>query len=39
MRSWTQCELDELEIVPADAAWRVNVDAILASRRIATPPG
>jgi hypothetical protein len=37
-RSRTQCELDELDIVGVDEAWRVDVDAILASNRIATRP-
>ncbi|KAH8731423.1 hypothetical protein GQ44DRAFT_671279 [Phaeosphaeriaceae sp. PMI808] len=37
-RSRTQCELDELEIVDVDKAWSVDVEAILASNRIARPP-
>ncbi|KAH7073029.1 hypothetical protein BKA63DRAFT_56086 [Paraphoma chrysanthemicola] len=37
-RSRTQCELDELDIVGVEEAWRVDVDAILASHRIAKPP-
>lgn len=36
-RSRTQCELDELDIIDAEDAWRVDVDAILASKRIARP--
>ncbi|KAF2033773.1 hypothetical protein EK21DRAFT_57795 [Setomelanomma holmii] len=38
-RSRTQCELDELAIVDAVEAWAVDVDAILASKRIAKPLG
>jgi hypothetical protein len=38
-RSRTQCELEELDIIGVDEAWSVDVDAILASTRIATPPG
>jgi hypothetical protein len=38
-RSRTQCELDELDMIRADVAWGVDVDAILASTRITTPPG
>jgi hypothetical protein len=37
-RSRTQCELDELDTIRADVAWSVDVDAILASNRISTPP-
>jgi hypothetical protein len=37
-RSRTQCELEELDIIGVDEAWSVDVDAILASTRIATPP-
>ncbi|KAF2832107.1 hypothetical protein CC86DRAFT_86343 [Ophiobolus disseminans] len=36
-RSRTQCELDELDIIGAEEAWSVDVDAILASKRIARP--
>jgi hypothetical protein len=36
-RSKTQCELDELHVIPVDEAWVVDVDAILASKRIARP--
>lgn len=38
-RSRTQCELDELAIVSPEAAWQVDIDALLASPRLATPPG
>jgi hypothetical protein len=38
-KSRTQCELDELDMVRAEVAWSVDLDAILASRKIATPPG
>ncbi|KAF1943607.1 hypothetical protein EJ02DRAFT_399928 [Clathrospora elynae] len=38
-RSKTQCELDELHIIGPEAAWRVDVDAILASNTLAVPPG
>lgn len=37
-RSRTQCELDELDVIGVDEAWSVDVDAILASKRIARPP-
>lgn len=36
-RSRTQCELDELDVIGVGEAWKVDVDAILASRRIARP--
>ena len=36
-RSKTQCELEELDIIDADEAWTVDVDAILASKRVARP--
>jgi hypothetical protein len=36
-RSRTQCELDELDIIGVDEAWSVDVDAIMASKRIARP--
>lgn len=36
-RSKTQCELEELDIIPVDEAWTVDVDAILASKRVARP--
>ena len=36
-RSRTQCELDELDIIGVEDAWSVDVDAILASKRIARP--
>jgi hypothetical protein len=38
-RSRTQCELEELDIIGVDEAWSVDVDAILASTRVATPMG
>jgi hypothetical protein len=38
-RSRTQCELEELDVIGVDDAWGVDVDAILASSRIATPVG
>jgi hypothetical protein len=38
-RSRTQCELEELDIIGVDDAWSVDVDAILASARVATPVG
>jgi hypothetical protein len=38
-RSKTQCELEELDIIGVEEAWVVDVDAILASRRIARPIG
>lgn len=36
-RSRTQCELEELDIIGVDEAWTVDLDAILASKRIAKP--
>ncbi|KAH4167334.1 hypothetical protein HBI80_055610 [Parastagonospora nodorum] len=36
-RSKTQCELEELDIIGASEAWGVDVDSILASRRIMKP--
>jgi len=36
-RSKTQCELEELDVIGAEEAWGVDVDAILASRRIVKP--
>ncbi|KAH7401814.1 hypothetical protein DE146DRAFT_442024 [Phaeosphaeria sp. MPI-PUGE-AT-0046c] len=36
-RSKTQCELDELDIIGVEEAWTVDMDAILASKRIARP--
>jgi hypothetical protein len=36
-RSRTQCELEELDIIGVDDAWTVDVDAIMASERIARP--
>lgn len=36
-RSKTQCELEELDVIGAEEAWGVDVDAILASRRIMKP--
>lgn len=36
-RSRTQCELEELDIINANEAWTVDVDAILASTRVARP--
>jgi hypothetical protein len=38
-RSRTQCELDELDIISAEEAWVVDIDAILSSRQVATPVG
>jgi hypothetical protein len=38
-RSKTQCELEELDVIGVEEAWVVDVDAILASRRIARPVG
>jgi hypothetical protein len=38
-RSKTQCELEELDMISANEAWSIDVDAILASRRIARPVG
>jgi hypothetical protein len=38
-RSRTQCELEELDVIGVEDAWSVDVDAILASARIATPVG
>lgn len=37
-RSRTQCELEELDIIGVDEAWSVDVDAILASKRVARQP-
>jgi len=34
----TQSELDDLDIVPPEKAWSVDVHGILASRTLATPP-
>jgi hypothetical protein len=36
-RSKTQCELEELDVIGASEAWGVDVDSILASRRIMKP--
>jgi hypothetical protein len=36
-RSKTQCELEELDVIGADEAWSVDVDAIMASKRIGRP--
>jgi hypothetical protein len=36
-RSKTQCELEELDIIVVDKAWSVDVDAIMASKRVARP--
>lgn len=36
-RTRTQCELDELSIVSPEEAWTVDVDAIIASPRLAAP--
>lgn len=36
-RSKTQCELDELGTISSGEAWKVDVDAILASKTLATP--
>jgi hypothetical protein len=36
-RSRTQCELEELNIIDVADAWVVDVDAILASKRVASP--
>lgn len=38
-RSKTQCELEELDIIGVEDAWSVDLDAILASKRIARPVG
>jgi hypothetical protein len=38
-RSKTQCELEELDMISADQSWNVDLDAILASPTLATPPG
>jgi hypothetical protein len=38
-RSQTQCELEELDIISPEEAWIVDVDTILASNTLATPPG
>jgi len=38
-RTRTQCDLDELAVVDAEAAWAFDVDALLASNRIAVPTG
>ncbi|KAG9196290.1 hypothetical protein G6011_01411 [Alternaria panax] len=38
-RSKTQCELEELDMISPEEAWSVDVDAILASNTLATPPG
>ncbi|CAG5183315.1 uncharacterized protein ALTATR162_LOCUS10520 [Alternaria atra] len=38
-RSKTQCELEELDIISPEEAWSVDLDAILASNTLATPPG
>lgn len=35
----TQSDLDDLGIIPAEEAWSVDVDDILASRTLATRPG
>ncbi|KAF1914927.1 hypothetical protein BDU57DRAFT_589064 [Ampelomyces quisqualis] len=37
-RSKTQCELDALDTIGVDEAWSVDVDAILASKRVARRP-
>jgi hypothetical protein len=37
-RSKTQCELDALDIIDVAEAWTIDVDAILASKRVARPP-
>ncbi|KAF2854827.1 hypothetical protein T440DRAFT_464959 [Plenodomus tracheiphilus IPT5] len=37
-RTRTQCELDELSIVPPQDAWPFDIDALLASPRLSTPP-
>ena len=36
-RSRTHCELDDLDIIGVEQAWSVDVDAILASKRVARP--
>jgi hypothetical protein len=36
-RSRTQCDLDELDIISAEEAWSVDMDAILSSKHVATP--
>lgn len=38
-RSRTQCELDELDIISPEDAWRIDMDALLASNRVTAPPG
>ena len=38
-KSKTQCELEELDIISPQEAWNVDVDALLASLVLATPPG
>lgn len=38
-RSKTQCELEELDIISPEEAWSVDVDAILSSNTLTTPPG
>ncbi|KAF1838320.1 hypothetical protein BDW02DRAFT_594777 [Decorospora gaudefroyi] len=38
-RSKTQCELDELDVISAEHAWSIDVDAVLASNTRATPTG
>lgn len=36
-RTRTQCDLEELGIVDPEAAWAFDIDALLASHRIAAP--
>lgn len=38
-RTRTQCDLEDLAMVDAPAAWAFDVDALLASPRLATPTG
>ncbi|EOA80867.1 uncharacterized protein SETTUDRAFT_166300 [Exserohilum turcica Et28A] len=38
-KSKTQCELEELDIIRPEEAWHIDVDAILASNALASPPG
>jgi hypothetical protein len=38
-RSRTQCELDELDVIDPKEAWTIDVDTIVASATLATPPG
>jgi hypothetical protein len=35
----TQCDFEELDIIPPEHAWIVDVEGILASSTLATPPG